>query len=83
MARTGVTGIFIIAAIVAIASVVGLTIAAKSKAVFDTMALSTAANTAMSNTISVIFGSWPLSGLIVLAMFGAAAIGAFAYFKLS
>lgn len=76
-----IAGIFIAAVTVAVGSVIGLALTAKSKAVFDTMALASAANTAMSNTVTTIYGSWPLSGLIVLALFGATALGAFMYFR--
>ena len=78
----GIAGIFVVAIIVSVASVVGLAITANSKDVFDGMALAAAANTAMDNTVSTIYTSWPLSGLIVLSLFGAAALAAFMYFRL-
>lgn len=81
-AQLAVVGIFVAAVTVAVGSVVGLSLAAKSKDVFDHMNLATEANTAMSNTVSTIYSSWPLSGLIVLALFGATALGAFMYFKI-
>lgn len=78
---TGIIAIFVAAITVGVGSVIGLALTAKSKAVFDSMALATAANTAMSNTVSTIYSSWPLSGLIVLALFGATALGAFMYLR--
>lgn len=77
----GIAAIFITACVVAVASVIGLAITANSKKVFDDMALAAAANTAMSNTVSTIYTSWPLSGLIVLSLFGGAALMAFMYFR--
>lgn len=76
-----VYAIFVAAVIVAVASVIGLAITSLAKDVFDGMALASAANTAMSNTVATIYTSWPLSGIIVLAMFGAAALGAFVMFR--
>ena len=77
----GIIGIFVAAITVGVGSVIGLALTAKSKGVFDAMELASAANTAMSNTVGTIYSSWPLSALIVLALFGAAALGAFMYFR--
>lgn len=77
----GIAAIFVTACVVGVASVIGLAITANSKQVFDNMALAAAANTAMSNTVSTIYTSWPLSGLIVLSLFGSAALAAFMYFR--
>jgi len=73
---TAIAGIIVTIAVVAVGSVVGLTITAKTKGVFDDMALSSAANTAMSNTIKTIYSSWPLLGIVVLGLIAAAAISA-------
>lgn len=72
-----VIAILLIGITVAIGSVVGLASTALAKSVFDDMALSAAANTAMTSTTNTIYSSWPLSGLAVLAAFGALAIGVF------
>lgn len=73
---TAIVGVIVTIAVVAVGSVVGLTLTAKTKTVFDDMTLTTAANTAMSNTIKTVYSSWPLLGIVVLALIAAAAIGA-------
>lgn len=78
---TGIIAIFVAAITVGVGSVIGLALTAQSKAVFDDMSLASAANSAMSNTVATIYSSWPLSGLIVLALFGATALGAFMYLR--
>lgn len=78
---TGIIAIFVAAITVGVGSVIGLALTAKSKSVFDDMSLASAANTAMSNTVGTIYSSWPLSGLIVLALFGSTALAAFMYLR--
>lgn len=72
-----VIGVLMIAITVAIGAVIGLATVALSKDIFDDMSLATAANTAMTNTTNTIYSAWPLSGIAVLAAFGALAIGVF------
>ena len=71
-----VIGVILVCITVAIGSTVGLTLTAKTKEVFDNMSLAAAANTAMSNTISTVYSSWPLLGIVVLALIAAAALAA-------
>lgn len=71
-----IIGIILVCITVAIGSTVGLTLTAKTKEVFDSMALASAANTAMSNTVSTIYSSWPLLGIVVLALIAAGALAA-------
>lgn len=72
-----ILGIITVVVVIGVGSVIGLTLIAKSKEVFDNMALAAAANTAMDNTVATLYSSWPLLGLVALAMIGAAAIAAF------
>jgi len=71
-----IIGVILVCIVVAVGSTVGLTLTAKTKEVFDDMSLSESANTAMSNTVSTIFSSWPLLGIVVLALIAASAIAA-------
>lgn len=82
-AGIGIVAIFLTAMIVAVCSVIGLAMVATSNEVFDLMGYNETSdiNVAMDNVVSTITSSWTLVGLIVLAMFGAAAIGAFAMFR--
>lgn len=71
-----IIGIVIAVIAVSVGSVIGLTFTAKTKDVYDTMTLSSAANTAMDNVVTTIYGAWPLFGVVVLALIGACAFGA-------
>lgn len=77
-----IIGIIVTVAGIAIGSVVGLTMTAKAHTVYNGMSgMPSAANTAMTNTTSTIYTSWPLFGIVVLALIGGAALAAITLFK--
>ena len=66
---------------VAIGSTVGLALTSKTESVFWAMKLGASANTAFSDTVTTIYSSWPLIGLIVLALIGAGVLVAIAIIR--
>lgn len=66
---------------VALGSVVGLAMVSKTESVFYNMGLGVTANNTMGNISSVIYSSWPLMGLIVLALIGSAVLFSIMIFR--
>lgn len=77
----GILGIILAIITVAVGSAIGLAMVAKTDAVFQALGLSSNASTAFNNTVSIVYSSWPLLGLAVLAMIGATVIAAIMIFR--
>jgi hypothetical protein len=73
-------GIIIAIITVAVGSVVGLAMVSATSTVAQGLNISTIANTTLNNTLGTIYSSWPLLGLVVLALIGGAVIGAITFF---
>lgn len=67
-------GIILAIITVAIGSAVGLALVSKTENVFWGLGATTAGNTSFNNTIGTVYTSWPLLGLVVLALIGGAVI---------
>ncbi len=84
MAETGGFGIMmIIVAIitVAVGSAVGLAMVSQTQTVFLSLDTATEAETAFNSTTNIIYTSWPLLGLVVLGLIGAAVLTAIMLFR--
>lgn len=76
-----IMGIIVAIITVAIGSTVGLALVSTTEDVFWAMTLGGSANTAFSDTVSTIYSSWPLLGLVVLALIGAGVLIAIAIIR--
>ena len=76
-----VMGIVIACITVGVGSAVGLAVISQTEDVFWNMELSTDANSAFDDTVGSIYDSWPLMGLIVLALIAAAILIAIAIIR--
>jgi len=79
--QIAVMAIIVACITVAVGSAIGLTVTAKTESVFWAMKLSGAANTAFSDTVSTVYGAWPMMGLIVISLIAAAILIAIAIIR--
>jgi len=79
--QIAVMGIIVACITVAVGSAIGLTVTAKTESVFWAMKLSANANTAFSDTVATVYGSWPMMGLIVISLIAAAILIAIAIIR--
>ncbi|MCK4387113.1 MAG: hypothetical protein KAV41_03490 [Candidatus Pacebacteria bacterium] len=70
--QLSVMAIIITCIVVGVGSAIGLVVLAKTEDVFDAMQLSTEANDAFDDTIGTIYTSWPMLGLVVIALIAGA-----------
>jgi hypothetical protein len=84
MAQSGSFGVMaIIVAIitVAVGSAVGLAMVSQTETVYLALDTSTEAETAFNSTTGIVYTSWPLLGLVVLGLIGAAVLSAIMFFR--
>ena len=83
MAGGGFGIMMIIVAIitVAVGSAVGLAMVSQTGTVFLALDAGTDAETAFNSTTDIIYNSWPLLGLVVLGLIGAAVLSAITLFR--
>jgi len=83
MAEQGFGILMIIIAIitVAVGSAVGLAMVSQTANVFGGLNAAPEAANAFGNTTNIIYTSWPLLGLVVLALIGAAVLAAIMLFR--
>lgn len=83
MAGAGFGIMMIIIAIitVAVGSAVGLAMVSQTQTVFLALDTSTDAETAFNSTTGIVYDSWPLLGLVVLGLIGAAVLSAITLFR--
>jgi hypothetical protein len=83
MAGGGFGIMMIIVAIitVAVGSAVGLAMVSQTGTVFLSLDAGTDAETAFNSTTDIIYNSWPLLGLVVLGLIGAAVLSAITLFR--
>jgi hypothetical protein len=74
-------GIILAIVTVGIGSAIGLAMISKTQTVYYGLGVSTNASTAFNNTVNIVYSSWPLLGLAVLAMIGATVIAAIMIFR--
>lgn len=84
--RKGIAAISVMAIVVAcitvgVGAAVGLAVISQTEDVFWNMELSTDANSAFDDTVGTIYDSWPLMGLIVLALIAASILMAIAIIR--
>lgn len=66
---------------VAVGSAVGLAMVSQTQTVFLSLNADTAAETAFNSTTDIVYNSWPLLGLVVLGLIGAAVLSAITLFR--
>ena len=76
-----VMGIIVAIITVAVGSAVGLALVGKTDDVVQGLGLGTDAETAFNDTVDIIYSSWSLLGLVVLALIGSAVLIAIAVFR--
>lgn len=83
MAGAGFGIMMIIVAIitVAVGSAVGLAMVSQTGTVYYALDTTTDAETAFNSTTGIIYDSWPLLGLVVLGLIGAAVLSAITLFR--
>lgn len=81
MGGMAIMGIILAIITVGIGSAIGLAMVAKTESVYNTLGVTANASSAFNNTVSIIYSSWPLLGLAVLAMIGATVIAAIMIFR--
>ncbi len=83
MAGGGFGVMMIIVAIitVAVGSAVGLAMVSQTSTVFLALNADDSAETAFNSTTDIIYNSWPLLGLVVLGLIGAAVLSAITLFR--
>jgi hypothetical protein len=75
-------GIIVAIITVAVGSAVGLAMVSMTpKTVFLNLNASDASETAFNTTTDIVYNSWPLLGLVVLGLIGAAVLTAIAIFR--
>jgi hypothetical protein len=81
MGGIAIMGIILAIITVGIGSAIGLAMIAKTETVFNGLGVGTNASNAFNGTVNIIYSSWPLLGLAVLAMIGATVIAAIMIFR--
>jgi hypothetical protein len=77
----GLMGIIVAIITVAVGSAVGLAMVSYTGTVFYNLGAGSAANNSFGNTTSIIYTSWPLLGLAVLGLIGAAVLASIMIFR--
>ena len=80
-AAFGIMMIIVAIITVAVGSAVGLAMVSQTSTVFDSLNPSTEATNAFGNTTNIIYSSWPLLGLVVLGLIGAAVLSSIMLFR--
>ena len=80
-AAFGIMMIIVAIITVAVGSAVGLAMVSQTATVFYGLDASTAASTAFNSTTDIVYSSWPLLGLVVLGLIGAAVLSAIMLFR--
>ena len=81
MGGVAIMGIILAIITVGIGTAIGLAMIAKTETVYNSLGVGTNAGVAFNNTVNIIYSSWPLLGLAVLAMIGATVIAAIMIFR--
>lgn len=77
----GIMMIIVAIITVAVGSAVGLAMVSQTSTVFMSLNADVAAETAFNATTDIIYNSWPLLGLVVLGLIGAAVLSAITLFR--
>lgn len=77
----GIMMIIVAIITVAVGSAVGLAMVSQTGTVFLSLDASTEAETAFNSTTGIVYDSWPLLGLVVLGLIGAAVLSAITLFR--
>lgn len=77
----GLMGIVAAIIVVAVGSAVGLAMVSYTSTIFYNLAAGAAANNSFGNTTNIIYTSWPLLGLAVLGLIGAAVLTSIMIFR--
>jgi p-aminobenzoyl-glutamate transporter AbgT len=77
----GIMMIIIAIITVAVGSAVGLAMVSQTGTTFLSLNASDEAETAFNSTTDIIYNSWPLLGLVVLGLIGAAVLSAITLFR--
>jgi hypothetical protein len=80
-AAFGIMMIIVAIITVAVGSAVGLAMVSQTGTVFEALNPTQAATDAFGNTTSIIYSSWPLLGLVVLGLIGAAVLSSIMLFR--
>jgi hypothetical protein len=80
-AAFGVMMIIVAIITVAVGSAVGLAMVSQTSTVFYALNANTAAETAFNSTTDIVYSSWPLLGLVVLGLIGAAVLSSIMLFR--
>jgi hypothetical protein len=81
MANIGIMGIIVTIIFIAVGSAIGLAMVAQTSTTFTALNAGPAANNAYGNVTSIIYSSWPLLGLAVLALIGGAVLAGLLMFR--
>jgi hypothetical protein len=77
----GIMMIIVAIITVAVGSAVGLAMVSQTGATFLALDATPEAETAFNSTADIIYNSWPLLGLVVLGLIGAAVLSAITLFR--
>ena len=77
----GIMMIIVAIITVAVGSAVGLAMVSQTGATFLSLNAAPEAETAFNSTAGIIYNSWPLLGLVVLGLIGAAVLSAITLFR--
>jgi hypothetical protein len=77
----GLMGIVAAIIVVAVGSAVGLAMVSYTSTIFYNLGAGSAANNSFGNTTGIIYTSWPLLGLAVLGLIGAAVLTSIMIFR--
>ena len=77
----GLMGIVAAIIVVAVGSAVGLAMVSYTSTIFYNLAAGSEANNSFGNTTNIIYTSWPLLGLAILGLIGAAVLTSIMIFR--